>query len=161
MICLVLVLFTPSKLSLVFYQENTNEIAAYLPVQTASKFNIIWTHSIHLKDVIEKYEVTEDQQIHQYEIVYEEFGIGMPSNAQEGERFVHENGKYHIKDLHNYFADMNIRNGKTVSEHRLQWGENAEHQIYLNDFFDPGAWFKVKVKKISLLDSWKEVKLHD
>src|SRR5699024_6657870 len=125
------------------------------------KFDIIFTHSIHLTDVAEKYEITENNEIMQYEIIYEEFGIGMPSNALEGETFVHENGKYHVKDLQNIFPTMNIRNGKTVSEHRLVWGDHGSHQVYFNEFFDPGAWFKVKVERLPLLQTWKEVKIHD
>ncbi len=90
-------------------------------------FQIIFTHSIHLSDVIEKYRVTKDNKIEQYEIVFEEFGIGMPSNAEEGQEFVYEDGKYHMKNLNNIFPSMNIRNGRTVSEHRLVWGEKMSN----------------------------------
>ena len=160
---LILIILIPTQSSLVFYKENTPKIAAYLPLKHGQTFQIIFTHSIHLKDVIEKYEITEDNQIKQYEIVYEEFGIGMPSNAQEGEVFEYEDGKYHIKDLDNLFSSMNIRNGKTVSKHRLIWEDkdHQEHEVYFNDFFSPGDWFKVEYTKLSLLDTWKEVKIHD
>ena len=157
----IIIVNIPTQESLVFYKENTNDIAAFLPVESDSKFNIVWTHSIHLKDVIEKYQVTHDFKIHQYEIVFEEFGIGMPSNALEGETFTHEDGQYHVKNLKNYFDEINLRNGKTVSKHRLQYGKDLQHELYFNDFFERGAWFTVKVDKISLFKSWKEVKLHD
>lgn len=160
--CSYVAIITPTQLSLVFFKENTSEIAAYLPIKKGQKFAIIWTHSIHLTDVVEKYEVTEDRDVMQYEIIYEEFGIGMPSNAQEGETFVHENGKYHVKDLQNVFPSMNIRNGSTVSNHRLVWDkEKNSHRVYFNDFFDRGAWFKVKIKRLPLYKTWKEVKIHE
>lgn len=160
---MLFVIFYPTQRSLVFYKENTDEIAAFLPFKKEQTFQIIFTHSIHLTDVIEKYEVTEDNYINQYEIVYEEFGIGMPSNAEEGQDFEYKDGKYHIKDVDNVFSEMNIRNGKTVSEHRLLWGDKHEmqHQVLFNDYFEPGAWFKVKYTKLSLFKSWKEVKIHD
>lgn len=153
----------PSKTALIFYEKNTDKISAYVPMQAGQTFQIIFTHSIHLTDVIEKYEVMEDHQIKQYEIVFEEFGIGMPSNAKKDEEFVYENGKYHIKNMNNLFPSMNIRNGKTVSEHRLVWvdGEGTNHMVYFNNYFEPGDWFTVKIDKLSLLQMWKEVKIRE
>ncbi|GAQ17097.1 RocC [Oceanobacillus picturae] len=156
-----LLLFVPFRTALVFYKENTEEIEAFLPVQERDTFQIIFTHSIHLTDVIEKYIVMDNHDIKQYEIVYEEFGIGMPSNAQEGEKFEYMDGKYHITDLDNIFPSMNVRNGKTVSENRLVWGENDEHLVYFNEYFEPGAWFKLKVEKLSLWQSMKGVRIHE
>lgn len=160
---MIFIAIIPTQPGLVFYKENTSDIAAYLPLKQDQTFQIIWTHSIHLKDVIEKYEITDDNQIKQYEIVYEEFGIGMPSNAQEGEVFEHKDGKYHVKNLNNIFPSINIRNGKTVSKHRLIWEDeqHQDHKVFFNDYFVPGAWFKVKYTKMSLLETWKEVKIHD
>ncbi|RDW20454.1 DUF1850 domain-containing protein [Oceanobacillus chungangensis] len=155
------ILFIPYHTALVFYVENTSEIAAYLPLDKEDTFQIIFTHSIHLTDVVEKYIVTDNLEIMQYEMIYEEFGIGMPSNAEEGQTYVYEDGKHHIKDVDTIFPFMNIRNGKTVSEHRLVWGENAEHIVWFNQYFVPGAWFKVKATKLSLWELMEGVKIHD
>ncbi|WP_228275865.1 DUF1850 domain-containing protein [Gracilibacillus oryzae] len=147
----------PINTALVFYKENTNKIEAYLPVKEGETFHIAFTHSIHLTDVIEKYEVTADLEIKQNEIVYEHFGIGMPSNASEGEQFVYENGKYHIKNLNNIFPYINIRNGKTVSRNRLIWGEDNEHTVWFNQYFEPGAWFRMKVEKLTYWEYFRGV----
>src|SRR5699024_1722300 len=111
----------PVRTSIVFYEENTDNIAAFLPIKEGEKFDIIFTHSIHLTDVVEKYQVTNDLNIMQNEIIFEHFGIGMPSNAEGEEVFEYKDGKYHISNLNNIFESINIRNGKTVSEHRLLW----------------------------------------
>jgi len=158
------ILFVPFRTSLVFYQENTNHIEAFLPISTGDTFNITFTHSIHLTDVVEKYVVTDNLDIKQYEIIYEEFGIGMPSNAEKGESFSYKDGKYHVKDLDNYFTSINIRNGKTVSENRLAWNHHdseEDHMVRFNEFFEPGAWFTVKVEKLTFWESWKGVKIRD
>src|SRR5699024_5565782 len=115
LIIMMFVIFIPTKSSLVFYQENTDQIAAYLPLKKEQSFQIIFTHSIHLTDVVEKYEIINNNYILQYEIVYEKFGIVMTSNAKEIQNFEYEDVKYHIKKLNNVFPKMNIRNGKTVS----------------------------------------------
>ncbi|HIV82244.1 MAG TPA: DUF1850 domain-containing protein, partial [Candidatus Salinicoccus merdavium] len=70
---ILIFLFIPIKQSLVFYDENTNDIEAYLPMESQDTFQIIFTHSIHLTDVVEKYVVLDNQHIQQYEMVYEEF----------------------------------------------------------------------------------------
>ncbi|WP_223702692.1 DUF1850 domain-containing protein [Sutcliffiella deserti] len=160
-ICVLLLLFVPFRTALVFYVENTSQIKAFLPIDEGDHFQIIFKHSIHLKDVVEKYKVSEKGEIVQYEIIYEEFGIGMPSNAEEGSEFVYEDGKYHIKNLNNVFPSMNIRNGKTVSENRLLWGERGEKMVWFNEVFTPGAWYKVKVEKLSLWHYWKGLKIHE
>lgn len=149
-IVILIILLFPYKTALVFYHENTNNIAAYLPIQVGDHFQIVFTHSIHLTDVIEKYQVTEQLHIKQYEFIFEKFGIGMPSNAAEGETFVYEDGKYHIRNINREFPSINIRNGKTVPRHRLIWGNKAEKKIWFNAYFEHGAWFTMKVKKLSI-----------
>lgn len=153
--------FIPFKQSLIFYEENTNNIEAYLPLDSQDTFQIIFTHSIHLTDVVEKYVVLDNQDIQQYEMVYEEFGIGMPSNAQEGESFVSENGKYHIKGIDNVFSEIKLRNGKTVSEHRLVWGSDHEYMVEFNDYFEPGDWFTIKVERLSIWQMIQGVRIHE
>lgn len=148
---------------LVFLNRQTQEIEALLPVESGSRFSIIFVHSIHIKDVIEKYRVNEQNEIEQTDIIFEQFGIGMPSNAPTGAQFVTENGKYHIKNLNLIMPSMIIRNGKTVSEHRFLWVDknNQEHQVYFNDYFKPGAWLEIKVQKLPRYFLWKEPVIHD
>ena len=162
LVTIAIIITFPYRTALIFYQENTDEIEVFLPIKPGETFQIIFKHSIHLTDVVEKYSVTDELNVEQYEIVFEEFGIGMPSNAEEGATFEYKNGKYYISNLNNIFESMNIRNGKTVSEHRLLWGtEENEKMIWFNEYFEPGAWFTVKVENISLLQYLKEVKIHE
>ena len=148
---------------LVFANWKTQEIEALLPVESGTRFSIIFVHSIHLKDVIEKYRINEQNEIEQTDIIFEEFGIGMPSNAPPGAQFVTENGKYHIKNLNLIMPSMIIRNGKTVSKHRLVWFDKNDqaHQVYFNDYFRPGAWLEIKVKNLPRYFLWKEPLIHD
>lgn len=161
LIFLLLALFIPYKTSLVFYIENTDQIQAFLPIEEGESFQTIYTHSIHLTDVVEKSRVTDDHQIMTYELVYEHFGIGMPSNAYEGETFVYEDGKYHIKNMERIFPSINIRNGKTVSKHRLVWGEEGEHIVWFNDYFKPGGLYTMKIDNLSLWQIMRGVKIHE
>ncbi|WP_404348568.1 DUF1850 domain-containing protein [Sutcliffiella horikoshii] len=161
-VLLLLGLFlVPFRTALVFHVQNTEQIQAFLPIDEEDTFQIIFTHSIHLTDVVEKYKVRDDHHIVQTEIIYEEFGIGMPSNAEEGEEFVYEDGKYHIRDLNNVFSSMNVRNGKTVSKNRLAWGENGEKMVWFNEYFTPGDWYNVRVEELTLWQYMKGMKIHE
>ncbi len=162
MMIMIGLLFLPFKSSLVFYDENTEDIIAYIPLKSGDTFQIIFVHSIHLTDVTEKYEITQDKQIKQSQMIFSDFGIGMPYEVKEHEEIFYEDGFYHLVNMNNRFKSMKIRNGKTVSEHRLFWKkDNEEHMIKFNDYFEPGAWFTVKSDKLSMLDMWKEVKIHE
>ncbi|WP_026906627.1 DUF1850 domain-containing protein [Paucisalibacillus globulus] len=158
---LLLICFIPVRQAIVFYNGNSNQLVAYLPIESGDFFQIIYTHSIHLTDVVEKFRITSNGDIDAEEITYEEFGIGMPSNAEEGETFVQEDGKYRITNLNRTFTSINIRNGKTVSKQRLVWGEDEEHLVWFNDYFPQASWYTVKVEKLSLWQSFKGVIIHD
>lgn len=160
-ILVISLIHIPFSKSLVFYQGQTKKLIAYLPLQQDDTFQIVFTHSIHLSDVIEKYRVTTEDDIQQFEIVYEEYGIGMPSNAEGEEEFVYEDGKYHIKNMKRVFPSIHIRNGKTVSKHRLIWGENKERQVFFNDYFSPGEYLTLQIKNLSLWERLKGVKISD
>jgi len=154
------ILMIPFQPALVFYKENTNDIEAYLPVSIGDTFFIVFTHSIHLTDVIEKYKITENYRIKQYEMIFEEFGIGMPSTTEEDEYLTYEDGKYHLKNMKQIFTAIHVRNGKTVSKHKLIWGEKEEHIATFNTYFKPGAWFTLKVDRLSIWQLMKGERIH-
>lgn len=162
-IILVSILFIPYKSALVFYDENSDDIVAYIPLKENDTFQIIFVHSIHLKDVTEKYVMTKNNQIKQYEMIFSDFGIGMPYEVKDHEEIYYEDGFYHVTNMDNRFDQMKIRNGKTVSEHRFIWKtkNGVEQKINFNDYFEPGAWFTVRSDELSMLDMWKEVKIHE
>ena len=162
-IIIIVFLFLPVKSALIFYDKSTDAIIAYSSVKPEDTFQIIFVHSIHLTDVTEKYEITEDNQIKQYEMIFSDFGIGMPSEVKAHEEIYYEDGFYHIIHMNNVFDSLQLRNGKTVSEHRFVWNDQDGKQqtVYLNDYMEPGALFTLKVDTLTLLDLWREVKIHE
>lgn len=88
----------PLKNNFVFIDNETEKIAAYVPV-IDNVFQIKYTHSIHLSEVLESYKVLSDNTLMMTELEYEDFNVGMPSNAGEGEIFVEKDGKYFIKNM--------------------------------------------------------------
>ena len=86
-------LVIPFKTALVFEYENSGKLLAYLPFKQQEKtFQLKYTHSIHLSDVIESYKVSASEEIRLYELQYEDFAIGMPANAEAGKDLRQETG---------------------------------------------------------------------
>lgn len=150
-ICLILTII-PIKSALVFQFENSGKVLAYLPITKEDTFKIKYTHSIHLSDVVESYTVTDDLLMKQYELMYEDFAIGMPSNASNGELFEQVNGKYFLKNMNNIHPFFDLRIGKIRANHRLI---NKEVEYPLTHYMEPGTWVRIQVKKISLWQQWK------
>lgn len=148
--------FFPYKKALIFLQPEKDDILCYVPIAAGDTFKIQFKHSIHLSDVIESYEVTEKDEIRQYELEYEDFAIGMPSEAGEGETFEMKGGKYFIKNMNRKFESFDLRIGKVRANHRLVYG-NVSYP--LSRAIEPGTKVRVQVKKISLIQQLEGVNI--
>ncbi|UII57058.1 DUF1850 domain-containing protein [Cytobacillus spongiae] len=150
------VLLIPYQKALVLQYQNTGKVLAYISLSNTENFKIKYTHSIHLSDVVESYTVTEDMSILQYELMYEDFAIGMPSDAAEGEVFEQKDGKYYIKNMERIFPSFDMRIGKVRANHRVIYNEK---EYPIGDVIDPGTWIRIKVEKISMLQQLKGVNI--
>lgn len=97
--------FIPIKQTVVFEYQNKGKVIVF-PVKENRTFKIKYTHSIHLTDVVESYTITGDGSIKLFELMYEDFAIGMPENASDGETFEQKNGKYYIKNMNRVFLHL-------------------------------------------------------
>ncbi len=150
------ILFIPTKEALVFQYQNSGKVLAYIPLSEGDQFQMKYTHSIHLSDVVESYVVTKDQEIKQFELMYEDFAIGMPENASEGETFEHSDGKYYLKNMDKIFPSFDLRIGKVRANHTLIVGKN---EYPLSHYMEPGTWVRLKIERINLWQQWKGVNI--
>ncbi|WP_442599232.1 DUF1850 domain-containing protein [Neobacillus sp. D3-1R] len=149
-------LFLPFKQALVFEYQNTGKILAYLPLKKQDTFQIKYTHSIHLTNVIESYSITKENEIKQYELMYEDFAIGMPANAAEGEVFEEKDGKYYIKNMKRIFPSFDLRVGKVRANHTIIYHKK---EFPLSKTIEPGTWIRIHVKKVNLLEIMRGVNI--
>lgn len=159
-ICLSIAMFVialiPLRQALVFTPVHSSAKAAFILVNDESTFQIKYTHSIHLSDVVESYKITADQQIQQYELEYEDTSIGMPANADKGERFEQLNGKYYIKDMKRIFPSFYLRIGQVRANHRVIFN----HKEYpLAHTIKPGTVVNVEIRKLNIFQIWKGVNI--
>jgi hypothetical protein len=153
---LILVLYIPYKQALVFVQPERDEILCFVPISAGETFKIKYMHSIHLTDVIESYQITEQKEIRQYELEYEDFAIGMPSEVAEGESFEMKDGKYYIKNMNRRFGHFILRVGKVRANHAF-----VQDQISfpLSKAIKPGTRVRIQVKKINLIQQMEGVNI--
>ncbi|MGM0845140.1 MAG: DUF1850 domain-containing protein [Bacillota bacterium] len=157
---ILLLLFMPFKpcILLESLKEEGEDVLVPLPSHTASEFSILYTHSIHLSDVLETYQADDQFNIVQTSLVYEDTGIGMPGGAEEEEVFERtEDGKYKISNMNRTFPHIDISIGQVAANHRLIHNEKVYR---LADYFEEGTLIRMSVEKQSLFQLWKGVILN-
>ena len=123
-----------------------------------SSFQIIFTHTIHLTDVIESYRILESNEIQLVSMQYSDVAIGMPSYAEEGQTLIYENGVYTLKYNKAVLKDFILHIGDV--DKKLEFIYN-EKNFDLKEELDRGKSFVFEVKKISLFEKVKGVKLNE
>jgi hypothetical protein len=151
-------LVIPYKQALVFLQIENNSAITYIPLVTGDSFKIKYKHSIHLTDVIESYRVTKQGNIRQYELEYENYAIGMPSGASEGEIFEAKDGKYYIKNMKRDFPSFVLRVGQVRANHTLLYKNKA---YPLAEYIEPGTRVIVQIKKLNVIQQLRGVSILD
>ncbi|OLN23540.1 RocC [Domibacillus antri] len=156
MTCIALLFFIPFTKVLVFQYVNTENVLAYLPLTKNNSFKIKYTHSIHLSDVVESYHITQDGQIVQDELMYEDFAVGMPENALDGEIFEQKDGKYFMKNMNRIFPSFDLRIGKVRANHTVIF---REKEYPLSLYIEPGTLVHIKAEKLNALQLLKGVNI--
>nr|WP_233711359.1 DUF1850 domain-containing protein [Lederbergia citrisecunda] len=147
----------PFQKSFVIEKGISGKVLAYFPIhQTNKTFHILYTHSIHKSDVKETYIILNNNKIRQIELMYEDTSIGMPSNAEEGETFEMVEGKYVIRNMKRDFQSINMRVAQVVGDHTLFVNGC---QLKLSSIVEPGSLVKMKVRRLSLWQSWRGVNI--
>lgn len=155
-IILIILAFIPFQKAIVFQPNHSKAVLVYIRVKNETDFQIKYTHSIHLSDVVESYKITHDQRIQQYELMYDDFAIGMPSNAEKGETFEQINGAYYIKNMKRDFPFFHLRIGQVRANHTVIF-KNKEYP--LSRSIRPGTSVKVEVRKLNFFKQWKGVNI--
>lgn len=153
---ITIVAFIPLKQALVFEYQNSENVLAYIPLKKEQTFKIKYTHSIHLSDVLESYKIIKNGNIQQYELMFEDFAIGMPSDASEGETFEEFDGKYYIKNMKRTFPHIDLRIGQVRANHKVIFLSN---EYLLSDYIEPGTWVRIKARKLSIIQQLKGVNI--
>lgn len=154
---LIFLFFIPFKKTVAFHYEDTRDLLAYLSVEEENTFQIKYTHSIHLTEVIETYELS-NKQIKQIELSYDTFAVGMPSGPEGNEVFERKNGRYIISNMNRTFPFIDLSTGQVVANHRAVYmGKEYELKTYIK----PGTWVRISYETMNLFQLMRGVKMNE
>ncbi len=156
-ILLLILAIIPLEKNYVFISNDSNKVAAYLPLSEAF-FQIKYTHTIHGSDVLESYKVLEDGSLLATELEYEDFNIGMPSNAEDGEVFTKKDGKYQITNMARKMVNFRLFVGD-VDAGLAFLTDNEEFD--LKKVLQRGKSYTLKVKRLSIIQQLRGVELDE
>lgn len=139
-----------------FTETKTNKPQVYyIDVGKDQRFQIRFTHSIHLTDVLETYEVL-DNKIRIISMEYEDVAVGMPAHAEEGQKLTFEDGKYILSFENSYLEDFILYVGDINMDLFFYYGDK---EYDLKKSLNRGNSYTIEVKKVSLYNKMKGVQI--
>ncbi|WP_173917061.1 DUF1850 domain-containing protein [Halobacillus sp. Marseille-Q1614] len=132
--------FYPYQSVISFEVLDEQEEKTYLKIPEGDHFQLTFTHSVHLSDVIEEYKLKNDR-LYPVQLIYEDTAVGMPSNGQEGETFTVKDGKYYITELQGFHESITLSVGQVRANHTILYNDES---YLLKDFVGAGSVIKIK-----------------
>lgn len=140
---------------LTFTETRTNEPSLYyIALNNERQFEIIFTHSIHRTDVIERYKVLPTGEIQLVSMQYEDVAIGMPSYAEEGQTLVYRDGVYTLSYEEAVLPSFTLYIGTVDAALTLA---SAGQVVNLKEQLTQGKSYVVEAKKLSFYEKMKGV----
>lgn len=118
---------------------------ARMPVE--GRFEVRFIHSVERTPVREVFAVGPDLVIYLVETVYESFGAGLPTTAEDGARFVLEEGKIRVTGLHRRIGELVLSVSPVPGHALVVSGET----VTLADLARPGTALSVKAVRAPVL----------
>lgn len=151
--------FIPYERSITFTETRIDQPAMhYLPLNGDLNFQMVFTHSIHLTDVIESYEVLPNNELQLLSMQYEDVAIGMPSSAEEGQTLTYENGRYTLRYNDAKLKNFTLHIGDVDYKLNLQYNNEV---IALKKKLTRGKSYVLEVKKLSFYQKMKGAELNE
>ena len=148
------VLFTPFKLVFSFEETRTphGQVVYFAYHEKETGFQMTYTHSIHLSDVVEYYEVVNQDTFQAIAMEYEDVAIGMPGNAEEGQTLIIKDGKYRLVSDAKFLTSYTLHISNISSKQHFIY-DDVEYD--LKNVLKKGSSYLFSLKKISIFEWWK------
>ncbi|MFJ5770053.1 DUF1850 domain-containing protein [Psychrobacillus sp. NPDC093180] len=157
-ILMPIIFFIPFWSAFTFTETRSEDpVLHYIPMSRETNFQIIFTHSIHLTDVIESYKVIDSHKIQLLSMQYSDVAIGMPGYAEEGQTLQYENGIYTLRYEEAILKDFTLHIGDV--DYKLSFNYGTK-DFNLKEELVRGKSYLFEVKKLSLYEKMKGVELN-
>ncbi len=153
-----MILSAPFIPMLTLMDGKTKNIILQFPIKENEGFSLRYIHSIHRTPVEEFFYIDNEYNIIAEKTIFESYGVGIPSNVEEGQIFYRENGKFVIDHIQRVLPYFDQRIGQVIANHHLRI---KGLEIPLKEVTSPGNWIRFEVSKRSILQylkggSWNE-----
>lgn len=151
--------FIPFQRALVWTEtKNEHPNVNYVLLDSTNDFQIVFTHSIHLSDVIESYRVLTSNELQLVSMAYSDVAIGMPGYAEKGQTLTYEDGVYTLRYDDAKLPNFTLHIGAVQYKLILRYGDE---EYDLKDNLKKGKSYFVEVRKLSFYEKMKGVKMND
>lgn len=160
LICCLLLgfFFLPMKQALLFTEtRGENGEMFYALMEEEKQFEIRYVHSIHLTDVMEFYEATEDEKIRMLSMTYENLSIGLPGEAGEGETLELKDSVYTLTYSDRIIDSFRLHIGRVDADLALRY---TGVEIDLKQHLEKGKSYEFKVHRMTYYQLLKGEKLN-
>ncbi|WP_052475970.1 DUF1850 domain-containing protein [Cohnella kolymensis] len=143
--------------ALTIRQLPGNRVVYQIPMHTDGKFKLIYIHSIHRTPVEERYHINAERKIVVDAVVFDTYGVGMPSSLAEGETLRLENGKMITENMNRVVGTFDLRIGQVIANHTLYVNDKV---IPLSQISAPGSAVRFEVDRLNLFTYLRGVLRH-
>lgn len=145
-------IFYPNHYVLTLKKLHSDQLISYIPVDEKDSFEIRYTHSVHLSQVREIFRI-EQGNMKPVKLIYEDTAIGMPSNAQDGDTFRVEDGKYIIEKSEDTkaFPSFNLSVGQMRAEHKIIYKDKS---YLLKKYVGAGTNIQIDLEHLNRWQLW-------
>lgn len=154
LIVLCLLLFAiPAVREFLIIDYKTGEILFCSKVKPGDNFSITYIHSVNKSPVEDQFYINNSYTILIQKSIFKSFGAGVPSNPDEGGKFVFYNDRIEVVDISRKIEKMILFVGVIADHHFLMNGKD----IKLNELSSPQRSVQFLVKKITVYQYLKYI----
>ena len=158
-VAVICLLFIPFSRALTFTETRIDQPSMhYINLTDSTDFQIIFTHSIHLTDVVESYRVLPTKDIQLMSMKYSDVAIGMPGYAEEGQTLIYEDGIYTLSYDEAILQNFTLYIGDVDYDLKLQY---MKQTIDLKKRLVRGKSYFIEVRNVSFYEKMKGVELYE
>lgn len=137
---------------LMIRQAPEGRIVFQTPIDKGSRFSLTYIHSIHRTPVEELFIINEERQIVLDAMLFESYGVGMPTSLEGNETFRMADGKMRIENIDRPLHTFDLRIGQVIAEHKLLM---RGREIPLSKLCKPGSAVRFEISRLHVWDYLK------
>lgn len=126
-------------------------------IRTDDPFKLKYIHSIHRTPVEEHFHMNDKQQIVLDSMVFDSYGVGIPSSLEGGQTFRFDGGKMRLENIDRVLDHFDLRIGQVIANHTLYVEDRI---IPLSQVSKPGSAVRFEVDNLSLFSYLRGALLH-